>query len=161
MNGNIVGNGGGPSSITIDSAGKPAVVVVVGDTVNVSEQRNVYGLTPVTDIWGIQSAKDALPDGAGKGASTFIVDCRQYGLGRCVLGVLMATGAVTHTASVSWSATGLAADAGQADADEWAAQTGNQQSILDIKDNYAHITLTQITGTAEDIYAYLSGRELA
>lgn len=110
------------------------------------------------DIYGDAVTKVALVAGSGKGPDTFIVDVTDFG--QIFLGAIMETGTVTHTAGISWSSDGVAANV-FADSDAWTAQAGNQIAVLTKKGNFLHLTFTEVTGTAETVWLYVEGREQA
>lgn len=104
------------------------------------------------DVWGDAATKAAAP-----GATVLIVDMREYG--RAFFALLPAASTATNAVVVAWSHDGVAANV-HSSAALIAAATGNIGADLVIHDNYAHITITQAVA-AEDIYAYISGREVA
>lgn len=120
---------------------------------------SIYGQSLQDDLWGDEVNKLALVNGSAKGPDYFYVDMRQYG--RASLAVMLATGSVEQTAVIDWSPSGDPSGDWHSSTTLWSAQTGNQGAAITILDNYARIALTQNTGTAENIYAYVVGREIA
>ena len=113
-------------------------------------------------IIGTLATKVALPSGAGKGPDTYVVDLSKFGSANIYLVALYATGTVTHTADIQYSNDGQSANAHPATAESlWAATAGNLEAAITKKDRYAHITVEQVTGTAELVHYYVVGREIA
>jgi len=115
-----------------------------------------YGDNLSSDVWGDPVTKVVLPDGSGLGASTFIVDMRNYG--RAFLGLMPTTLTVTtQTVVVTWSKSGTTGTDHSATT-VINAVAGNSGAALTILDNFAHITISATVSNA--MYVYLTGREL-
>ncbi|HSH28683.1 MAG TPA: hypothetical protein VK971_02155 [Thiohalobacter sp.] len=144
--------GGGSWVQTRDPSGAALVHMKSSDV-------SIYGTSLQDDLWGDEVNKAALVNGTGKGPDYFYVDMRQYG--RAALAVMLETGSVEQTATIAWSPSGDESGDWHSETTLWSAQAGNQGSAITILDNFARITLTQNTGAAEAVYAYVVGRELA
>lgn len=111
-------------------------------------------------LLGSLVTKVALPSGSGKGPDTYVVDLSQYSSSDVRLVALYATGTVTHTADVSFSNDGQAGNV-HTPVNLWTAVAGNRSAAIPKNDRFAHITITQVTGTAESVHYYTEGREIA
>ena len=137
--------------------GREGGLVAVGNDVAVGTGQSGKVLTSV--VIGTVNTKASLPDGAGLGPSTFVIDLSKYSSSNIRLVVL--TAATNHGATVQFSNDGSASNVHPATADTLlSAANGNDSAPISKKDNFAHITLTQ-SGTAQPVYAYVVGREMA
>ncbi len=118
--------------------------------------------TPLyTPLIGANGTLVALTNGAAKGPDSFIVDLSLFGASSIYLVVITATGTITHTADVQYSQDGTATYLHPTTADAlWGATAGNLEAAIPKKDKFAHIILEQIGATAEDVWAYVVGREV-
>lgn len=114
-----------------------------------------FGNSLKTNVWGDELTKLAAP-----GAVVIVVDMRRFG--RANFGLLPSGVVATHRVQIAWSATGADADK-SAYSDLLAAGSGPgnlNAAISPIAGNFAHFLITQ-AAAVENIYAYVSGRELA
>ncbi len=109
------------------------------------------------NIWGTETAKTAWPAATTVAYSFVPVDVTDYE-STIHLACLMATGSVTLNVDVGWSASGLAADIHTTDAATLAGTGTGIGANVTKKDNFMHIIGTQ-TGTIEDSYIYINGRD--
>ena len=150
--------------VSIDSSGNEVTNAAGENVVNtVAEVSNfnVSGNETRIDVWGLNGSLSALTAGTGKGPDTFIVDVSEYATGRCFINAVLETGTIEHTVTVGWSEDGVAGNVHDSGTSVWSAQTDNQGAVLTILDNFAHITVSQGAGTAEDMWIYINGREIA
>ncbi len=116
----------------------------------------VYGNILKFNVWGDELTKIAAP-----GAVVIVPDMRRFGAGVANFSLLPSGAVATHRVQIAWSQSGADADK-SAYADLLAAGSGpgNLNAQIAIKDFYAHFLITQ-AAAVENIYAYISGRELA
>ena len=110
-----------------------------------------YGQSLHTHVVGTPATKVAFTSG-----DTFIVDMRAFGKATFV--AMMSGTTMVHGATVAWSHDGGAET--HSTATLWAAQTGDRGAAMTILDNFAHISITR-DATSENVYGYITGRELA